>query len=277
MLTTYNRPSFLREAVGSVLAQTVSDFELLVVDDGSTPPAFATKDLRVRVVRLDRNAGLAGARNAGVGAAIGRFVTFLDDDDLYTPDRLALAAEGLARAPVAICWSRFHDRPVGSTRTLEGNVADTILDGPTPSIGATAIRRDVVPRFDERWAAVEDIDWWLRLAPVLEVTTVREVGHLIRRHDSPRHRNDIATRVAENVVLLREREEYFARHRAAAAFRWKRIGLLARRVGDPRLARAAFVQSFRLRPRPRALLHVLRSFGNSHPALPDTTPLGNAQ
>jgi len=203
-------------------------------------------------------------------------VTFLDDDDLYTPDRLALAAEGLARAPVAICWSRFHDRPVGSTRTLEGTVADTILDGPTPSIGATAIRRDVVPRFDERWAAVEDVDWWLRVAPVLELTTVPKVGHLIRRHDSPRHRNDIATRVAENVALIRERDEYFARHRAAAAFRWKRVGFLATRVGDRRLARAAFAQSLRLRPRPRALLHVLRSFRRSHPALPATAPLEDA-
>ena len=260
-----------------MLAQTVSDFELLVVDDGSTPPALATEDPRVRVVRLDRNVGPAGARNTGVRAAIGRYVTFLDDDDLYTPDRLALALEGLSRAPVAICWSRFSDRPVGNTRALEGNVADTILDGPTPSIGATAIRRDVAPPFDERWAAVEDIDWWLRLAPVLQATTVPEVGYLIRRHDSPRHRNDIATRVAENVALIRERNEYFASHPVAAAFRWKRVGLLARQVGDPRLARTAFVRSFRLRPRPATLLHVLRSLGRSHPVTrPGTSPLRTA-
>ena len=101
IIPTYGRAEYLAEAVDSVLAQTVADFECLVVDDGSPEPvSLSTEDDRVRVLRREINGGPSTARNTGLAHARGRFVAFLDDDDLYLPVRLALALEGLARAPV---------------------------------------------------------------------------------------------------------------------------------------------------------------------------------
>jgi glycosyltransferase involved in cell wall biosynthesis len=266
IVPTHGRPELLSAAIASVLGQTVVDFELLVVDDASDPPAVVPGDARARLLRVDRNRGPAAARNVGIAAATGEYLAFLDDDDLFMPSRLEVALEGLASAPIAICWSRFHDRPPGRHRVLTGDVRDSILDGPTPGLGATALRRELAPRFDERWHAVEDVDWWIRAAEVGHVATVPTVAHLFRRHDGLRHRNDLATRVQENLSFLADRSDYFTAHRRATAHRWKRIGLMARALGDGGLARTAFARSLRLSPRPATAKHLLRSLAPARQA-----------
>src|SRR5688500_5293442 len=93
IICTYNRAAVLPRAIQSVLDQTFTDFELVVVDDGSTDATEvvvrAVADHRVRYVRRD-NGGLSAARNSGVANATGRFVIFLDDDDQGLPDWLKL-------------------------------------------------------------------------------------------------------------------------------------------------------------------------------------------
>jgi glycosyltransferase involved in cell wall biosynthesis len=259
IVPTLDRPDLLAEAVSSVLTQTVEDFEVVVVDSGGTVPLVLPADPRVRCVRLETNAGPAAARNAGVAAARGRYVCFLDDDDLYTPDRLAIAATGLETAPVALCWARFVDEDLGRARDLDGRIADVILDGPTPCLGATAVRRDALLPFDEEWHAVEDVEWWLRTAQQTPVVTVPEVGYLVRRHGGPRGRNDLPARLAENEAFIRRHAEYLTTHRGARAFRLKRIGLIALAVGDRAHARSAFVRSLRARPRVATAWHLVRS------------------
>jgi glycosyltransferase involved in cell wall biosynthesis len=259
VLTTYCRPTQLAEAVASVLQQTITDFELIVVDDGSVPRAVVPDDERVRLIAFGENRGLSAARNAGWNDARGSFVTFLDDDDLYTPRRLELADGGLTRAPIATCWSRYIDGPEARGRMLEGDVGETVLDALTPSLGATAVRRDLPVRFDARWNAVEDVDWWLRVAQEHAVSTVPEIGYLVRRHDGPRWRNGPAVRARENLELLDAHADYFAAHPRAAAFRLRRAGLLALASGDRHLARVALGRSLRLDARPQTLWHLTRS------------------
>lgn len=265
IIPTYGRPAFLAEAIASVLAQTVEDFECLLVDDASPDPPEAPVDARVRVVRRISNGGPSAARNTGLEHARGRYVAFLDDDDVFTPVRLALALEGLARAPVSICLVRFlHQAMRGPPcRTLEGNVADTILDHFTPSLGATAVRRESATRFDERLDNVEDVDWWRRTAAELPVSTVAQVGLLYRLHHGARHRTGAEARARANVSYLAEHGDYFSSHPRAAAFRWKRVGLLAHSVGDESLARAAFARSLRIRAQPATAWHLARSLGRS--------------
>ena len=100
ILPTCNRAHLVGEAIGSVLAQTRSADEILVIDDGSTDATAARlADFgdRIRVLR-GSGRGAAAARNAGLAAATGDWVTFLDDDDVWTPDRLAVLARDLAGA-----------------------------------------------------------------------------------------------------------------------------------------------------------------------------------
>jgi glycosyltransferase involved in cell wall biosynthesis len=273
IIPTYGRPRFLNEAISSVLAQTVADFECIVVDDGSAAPVAVALDRRVRVVHRDENGGPAAARNTGLEHAQGRYVTFLDDDDLYTPDRLALGLEGVARAPVSICWRRGSDGSYGGNRVLEGHVYDSILDHLTPHLGQVTIDRTIAPTFDERFVASQDVEWWLRVTRVAKVSTISRVGHIYRTHSGPRNRNGLAARVGSSLLLLSTHGDYFASHPRAAAFRWKRIGLMANRLGDYSMARSAFQRSLRVRPELATLWHLARSLRKSTAdALDNSTP-----
>jgi glycosyltransferase involved in cell wall biosynthesis len=258
IVPTYNRPDLLMDALTSVLSQTTADFECIVVDDGSPVLPSLPPDQRVRLVPRAQNRGAAAARNDGVAAARGMFVAFLDDDDVWIPDRLQAITGALDRAPVVICWSRYFDAPPTSGRWLAGDVRDTILEGMTPSVGATVVRRDVIPRFDERFQAYEDVEWWLRLSACAEVTTVPANAHLVRRHSGTRARPGLRRWVAGNQLLLATHAEYFDDHTAAQAFRWFRLGIRAAQAGDRRVALGAMARAFRRRPSTQYAAHLCR-------------------
>jgi len=254
VVATFNRPDLLREALGSVAAQTVQDFECLVVDDGShTAGPSMPDDDRFRLLDLDENAGLAHAWNTGVDAATGEAVAFLDDDDLWTPERLALAAPCLERADIAVCGARWlHEDAAAPYPELSGNVHDQILDRFTPNMGRTAIRRSVKLPFDERYAASQDVEWWLRQSKESTVASVPDIGLLSRAHDGPRTNNGLEARVASGERMLADHADYFATHPAAKAFRQYRIGVLQAQLGRRGEARRWLGASLRTHPSRRA-------------------------
>lgn len=258
IIPTHNRSRLLAEAVESVLSQTVGDLECIVVDDASPSAPELPPDPRVRLVRRPVNGGPAATRNNGLDVANGMFIAFLDDDDVWIPERLEVVTDLLERAPVAICWSRYMDGPPNPWRVLQGDVHDTILDSMTPNLGATVVQRGVAPRFDESFHACEDVEWWLRLGALAEVETVPTHAHLIRRHDTPRLHTGPDERIAGNRLLLALHADYFRTHRAAEAFRWFRLGLTAANSGDRRTARNAIACAFRRHPSARYAAHLLR-------------------
>ncbi len=95
MIPTHNRRHLLPRTLDSVLGQVGVDLEVIVVDeasrDGTAAYLHELDDDRVRVVRHEQPKGTARARNAGIGLAAGRYVAFCDDDDLWAPDKLAVA------------------------------------------------------------------------------------------------------------------------------------------------------------------------------------------
>lgn len=132
IIPVYNVVQWLPETVNSVLAQTLRDFELILVDDGSTDgsgelcDAFALADSRVRVIHQE-NAGVSAARNAGLDAATGEFIGWVDSDDLIEADMFErlLALAQMYGADIAQC---DHDRAC----TLNGGErsnAVTVMDG----------------------------------------------------------------------------------------------------------------------------------------------------
>lgn len=260
VIPTRDRPELLAAAVASVLGQTVSDLEVVVIDDAGHLAPVLPEDERIRVIRHDANRGPAASRNTGAAAAAGRYLAFLDDDDLWVPQRLELALAGLARAPIAICWSRYADEVPSPKPVLDGDVRDTVLDHTTPMFNATALDREVFEPLDEAYLGTEDVAWWRSIAQRHQVATVPEFGVVVRRHGETRVLHGDRARIEGSLRLLREHADWFSAHPAAAALRWQRIGLTALKVGDLAVARDAFGRSRRARPALRPLVHLARAW-----------------
>ena len=259
ILPTCRRPDLLPRALASVLAQEFGEYECVIVDDGGAAPVEVPDDSRLRVLRHSTNLGLAHALNTGLDAAHGDYVTFLDDDDELTPDRLAMVMPAVKTNDAVLCWVSADGAPHPVNRMLEGSVYDTILDTLAPAKGAVVLRRDRAPRFDPRYLALEDLDWWLRVTAAFAVVTVPRVGYVIHQHDGERGTTGPMARLRSGQLLLDEHAEYFRTHRRAAALRWRIVGSIAMNVGDRALARRAFARSLRAAPTARTLKRLARS------------------
>ena len=181
VVPTRNRAALLPIAVRSVLAQTYSDFELIVVDDASedeTPQVLRSlSDPRVRRVRRDRSGGGAQARNEAIASATGEFVAFLDDDDEWLPDKLAsqLALFASADPRVGVVYSSYSVVDRASGRVLgrkvaeaRGDLSNALLERNV--VGATSCvmaRRECLRSsggFDAALPSFQDYDLWIRLS-----------------------------------------------------------------------------------------------------------------
>jgi glycosyltransferase involved in cell wall biosynthesis len=276
IIPTHERAQSLAEAIGSVLAQSVDDWECIVAVDGGTPPDVPA-DARIRVVTRSVNGGAAAARNTGIDHASGTYVAFLDDDDLWLPERLELALEGLARAAVAVCYG-ISDGVVGWQGCWEGDCSDTILDTKAPSVDGLAVERSSLVRFDERFRGAEDVEWLLRLAGRAHFATVPRPGFV--RANAGTARPDSLLRLNGVKLLLEEHATYFAGHPRAAARCWGYYGAVSLAAGRRSQSRRAFARSFWHRPsrQPlRAWLATWRaSTGRTAPATWDQTGVGAA-
>jgi len=178
-ISTWNRAHLVGRAIRSALAQTFEDFELLIVDDGSTdatPEVLAgVNDARLRRIRHERNHGVSRTRNTALGLARGEWMAFLDDDNEWTPDylerQLALAASR-PDTGVVYCRARLRNARSGAETTepgglWQGKVFCHLVDGWTPFMSGALIRMSALTEvggFDERLRASEDRDLWMRLA-----------------------------------------------------------------------------------------------------------------
>ena len=242
VIPTHDRSELLAEALQSVLLQTVQDFEVIVVDDGGSTGILPVEDPRLHLI-VQAHSGAAAARNKGIQAARGEFVTFLDDDDVFTPDRLQLALDGLRQAPIALCWkAALLTGDLRWCRTLIGPIAGLILEGPVPQLGSAAVRRDLVLPMEPSMRASEDVEWWLRMSEIGDVYTVPQVGYLIRDHQGVRLRDNVELRLEERLHLLSMHAMYFQDHPRAASYQWRRAAGLA---GSLRLWRGALLYGAR--------------------------------
>jgi glycosyltransferase involved in cell wall biosynthesis len=196
IIPTYNRAWILKEAIDSVLVQDFVDYELIVVDDGSTddtPDILSAYGRAIRVLRQS-NKGVSAARNRGIRASSGGLIAFLDSDDLWLPQKLSRQVDFFATHPQAmICqteeqWIRNGARVNPKTRhqKFSGMIFERSLKLCLVSPSAVMLRRsllDTVGIFDEGLPACEDYDLWLRVScryPVYLIDTaliVKRGGH----------------------------------------------------------------------------------------------------
>lgn len=196
VITTYDeRPQYLREAIQSVVSQTLAPAEIIVVDDGSrvdNAPVFGLFPF-LRVIRQE-NQGLPAARNAGWRAATSTYVVFLDSDDRLTPDALATNLRRFAKAPdCAFVYGayRFIDRDGTQSRDVAFRDVGpdpyvTMLRGNPIGMHATVMyRRDRLAEaggFDPTYRACEDYELYLRLTRRHPVASDPKVVAEYRQH-----------------------------------------------------------------------------------------------
>ncbi len=225
VIAAYNAERFLANTIESALAQTYRNFEVCVVDDGSTDDSgvliesFARRDGRVRIQRQP-NRGQAAAKNAGIAMARGSLIAFLDADDMWLPQKLERQVPAMADPNVGVCYTdaMFIDergvlfsrpRPVYySGRITRRLFLDNFIHFPS-----TVVKRECFERcgaFDESLPMGIDWDLWLRISTEYDFVCVPEAllkyrvwpGQMSTKLDG---RFDCAYRIMRNFQSQHER------------------------------------------------------------------------
>lgn len=177
----YNAENFVAATLRSVLGQTFRSFELLFLDDGSKDRTaeiaeqFARDDDRIRVIRLPKNYGApAGPRNVGIQQARGKWIAFLDADDIWHPDKLRIQMEALEVSGAGFCSTQMIDfiddaelnfKPVESYSVRRISFLSQLLKYQTPTSSVVVkaeILRSTPFNEDPAYKAREDLDCWLK-------------------------------------------------------------------------------------------------------------------
>lgn len=279
-IAAYNSAVTLPETLESVAGQTFRDFEVIVVDDGSRD---ATQEVLTQYAAKwpwlhwvhQQNAGAGAARNRAIEQARGEFIAFLDADDLWMPDKLAVQMEVFARNPAVACVytdeidfqphrdmpkTLFQDKP-----PARGNILSQLFPGNFVLTSSLVVRKTAlleVGCFDATQRVYEDLDLFLRLAERFEFDYVDRV--LVRRRllpDSLMHGNALACQrrdleiidewVGRRPDLFPERSPQVRRRRGSV---YARMGYALLSQRDYRGARHAFRRAIALGQREPDLL-----------------------
>ncbi|MFH1666478.1 MAG: glycosyltransferase [Elusimicrobiota bacterium] len=180
IIPTHNRGHLITESIESVLSQTYRNFELLIVDDGSTDgtkeSVSAINDPRLKYVRVEERKGPASSRNTGLRLARGKYIAFQDDDDYWRKDKLQKQVVALEKNPASFglaysgVWRSKNGRkkysPAGRNVKYTGNLYKRLLRGNFITIHVLVKREcfEKLGYFDENLPALEDWDMWLRMS-----------------------------------------------------------------------------------------------------------------
>jgi glycosyltransferase involved in cell wall biosynthesis len=188
IIPTYNRAPWIGHAVSSVLNQTYQDLEIIVVDDGSTDGTaglLSNYGNNIRSLKHTRNRGVSAARNTGIRESAGPLIAFLDSDDRWLPEKLAVQVRFFQDNPDAVAcqseeiWMRNGRRVNPGKRHLKpsGAIFEPSLRLCLVSPSAVMLRRSLLEEvglFDEDLPACEDYDLWLRISSRHPVYLIRE-------------------------------------------------------------------------------------------------------
>jgi glycosyltransferase involved in cell wall biosynthesis len=202
IMAAYNAAQYIEQAIESILNQTYKEFELIIVDDGSTDRTleiarrYAAQDSRVRVLTMNHG-GVAKARNLAIEAAHYPWIAAIDADDIALPERLEKQLRAAEREPDVVVWGTYLTRI-----DINGGVLGTLALGPTSKDAFYAIdrtkqvielfnptamfRRDIalkVGGYDPRMVPSEDSELWDRMSDYGPVMVLPEPLLLYRLHD----------------------------------------------------------------------------------------------
>jgi len=242
IIPVYNRRRMLVDALRSVAEQTFRDYEVIVVDDGSSEDlsgAWNDLPLDVHYIKIEHS-GVAAARNRGLDAAVGRYVAFLDSDDTWMPRHLEAAIATLERDDrFGLAYHPSLEvgpdgTPVRRGRLVEypsGRVVGALFAYdfiPTSSVVCRRVLFDRAGRFDSAVVPSEDYDMWLRLSLLCQFAAIPEPLAVRRLHAGGISR---VHRVRNEVVRALMKERFY-------------LSLGGRDAIPPRLARPVLAKAF---------------------------------
>jgi len=197
VMSVYNGERYVGLAIESILGQTFTDFELLIIDDGSTDESVALirgfRDSRIRLLRNGKNLGLVASLNRGLDMARGAYVARMDADDISMPERLQRQVEFMEANPeVDICGSwleAFDGRvksiwlPPLSDEEIKANlIFESVVYHPTVIMRHTVFS-DLAARYDEDYPYAQDYELWCRLSRSCRFANIGEVLLRYRLHE----------------------------------------------------------------------------------------------
>lgn len=203
VIPAYNAMTYLPETVESVWRQTFNDFEVLIIDDGSSDQigewASLITDPRLKLISQE-NQGLSGARNTGIAKAQGEYIAFLDADDVWEPTKLEKQVRCLEDNPavgLAYSWTAYIDEKGKSTGRVmtadaEGDVWRQIIERNIIDCPSVVVRRccfETVGVFDRNLRSIEDWDMWIRIASRYPFAVIKEPLVNYRHHASNMSKN----------------------------------------------------------------------------------------
>jgi glycosyltransferase involved in cell wall biosynthesis len=246
------------------LDQTFQDFEIVIVDDASidetTQVVEGFRDPRIRYFRHDTNRGESGGRNTGLQHATGEYIAFLDDDDIWLSQKLAMQVDLLENSPtkVGAVYASFLRVDAETREVLSAWIPEKRGDlfpilceqnwigGPSTVV----LRRqcfDTVGRFDEQLKFGPDYDMWIRISRFYEFEYIKEPLVFYSVHGN-RMSTNYALMVTGLETLLKKYETYFSLSRNSYSYRLRQLGVLYCYRGDIREGRAALFKAIQFSP-----------------------------
>lgn len=265
VMPTFNRGASIRESVDRVLTLDYSEFELIVVDDGSTDETAevlaAIRDPRLHVVRR-KNGGISAARNSGVVAARGKYVVPLDDDDLPGDEWLSTLSQVIARTDAAVVSSGFEIISARSGEVMERR--QPVFLGPVFSgytgcflAGTFAVRRDLylaVGGFTENLQSAHQTEFSMRVLRecksrnLVVSHTSKILIQIVRRPADERPESSPAKLSSGTEWILEEHDSLLRSYPRTHASFLAIAGVNAMKLGDPRRGRRRLIAAWRSHP-----------------------------
>lgn len=195
LMPVYNNEYFINEAIDSVLGQTFSDFQLLIIDDGSTDKSVSIikqyDDARINLIEKDQNTGLIDCLNLGLSLANGQYIARMDSDDVSLPNRFERQLAILESKPdikVCGCWLKTFDGKEEFIKHKENHneiVANMLLHC-SMSMCSVLFEKKAFNgyQFSKNKVHVEDYDFWSRVAWSCKFYNIQEVLYLYRVHNT---------------------------------------------------------------------------------------------
>lgn len=265
IIPVYNNGRYIEQCINSVLAQTSSDFEIILIDDCSTDDShdiirrYALTHSNISLLRNITNLGPGASRNRGIQMARGKFLAFLDSDDLWEPTKLARQLDLFTRPEISVVYCYTKDLKTGATtfsKNYRGDVTKQILRSSfcvTSSVIARAYLVKECGGFAEDIWIGEDWSLWLKLALFSQFECLEEPLCIRRTHDSQVSSNNLELIRCDEIVIKRFMPQY-SKYLSQKAMKYVRYwhsykrGFYYRELGNKVAACKAYLKAWLLYP-----------------------------